>query len=180
MPDLRFISGNTHKIKEAQSILAPIGFDITGVKIKIEEIQTLDIQHIVRDKCVKAFKKIGRPLFVEHTALFLEDLNGYPGGLTESFWETLGPDKFSERFRGSAVIARTVIGYCDGQKINQFSGEISGSISEIPRGNRDFQWDCVFVPVGYDETFAELGDKKNEISMRRLALDQFAQALKGA
>jgi XTP/dITP diphosphohydrolase len=45
-------------------------------------------------------------------------------------------------------------------------------------GSKDFQWDCVFVPNGYSETFAQMGDRKNEISMRRKALDAFAAFLK--
>ena len=48
-----------------------------------------------------------------------------------------------------------------------------GSIVTPPRGNRAFQWDCIFVPDGESETFAELGERKNKISMRRKALEQF-------
>jgi len=40
-----------------------------------------------------------------------------------------------------------------------------------------FQWDCVFVPNGHIQTFAEMGEAKDEISMRRKALDQFAAYL---
>ena len=49
--------------------------------------------------------------------------------------------------------------------------------STDPRGNREFQWDCVFIPKGYEETFAEMGKKKNEISMRKLAFDSFREFL---
>ena len=49
-----------------------------------------------------------------------------------------------------------------------------------PRVDHGFQWDCVFQPDGYTETFAEMGTaKKNEISMRRKALDKFAAFLHG-
>jgi XTP/dITP diphosphohydrolase len=53
-------------------------------------------------------------------------------------------------------------------------------VPAIPAGLRDFQWDCVFVPDGYTETFAEMGDRKNDISMRRKALDAFAVFLKAS
>jgi XTP/dITP diphosphohydrolase len=77
------------------------------------------------------------------------------------------------------VLAKTRIGYCDGRRIHQFEGEISGRLSPQPQGNRDFQWDCVFVPDGSSQTFAEMGeDAKNAISMRRKALDVFAEYLR--
>jgi XTP/dITP diphosphohydrolase len=77
------------------------------------------------------------------------------------------------------VTAKTWIGYCDGRRIYQFEGEIRGRIASQPRGDRSFQWDCVFVPDGYEETFAEMGERKNQISMRRIALDRLAAHLKG-
>lgn len=67
----------------------------------------------------------------------------------------------------------TTIGYCNGKKIEIFQGHIRGNIVDKPRGDQSFQWDCVFQPEGYDKTFAELGDLKNEISMRRKALEEF-------
>lgn len=180
--DIRFLSSNIHKIREVEAILAPVGVRIIPAPIKIEEIQTEDVQRLVRDKVLKAFERIGRPVFVEHTGLHLPALNGLPGGLTQIFWDRLQADSFVSLVKnlGSRLItARTVIGYCDSQNIHYFEGEVSGSVPDAPTGPRDFQWDCVFVPDGFSQTFAELGDKKNEISMRRKALDQFAVFLRG-
>lgn len=179
---LRFLSNNKYKIAEVRSILGTIGVDVVPVGKKIEEIQTTDIEKLVRDKCVKAFRIIGRPLFVEHTGLFIEKMNHFPGGLTQIFWDTLDADRVSSLFGqgdDSRVLAKTRIGYCDGRRIHQFEGEISGRLSPQPQGNRDFQWDCVFVPDGSSQTFAEMGeDAKNAISMRRKALDVFAEYLR--
>ncbi|MFB9241332.1 non-canonical purine NTP pyrophosphatase [Massilia antarctica] len=44
---------------------------------------------------------------------------------------------------------------------------IDGSVPRNPAGPSDFQWDCVFIPDGYTQTFAEMGAAKDEISMRR-------------
>lgn len=178
MPKLRFISGNKYKLAEAQAILAPLGLDIVAVPQKIEEIQTKDVAALVADKCVKAFKIVGRPLFVEHTGLFMDSLNGFPGGLTEVFWETLKADLFCQLFGGSSLTAQTIIGYCDGRKVRQFQGEVRGTVPTSPRGDPGFQWDCAFVPHGHKETFAEMGVRKNDISMRRIALDAFATELR--
>lgn len=174
--EVRFISGNGYKIQEAKEILEAGGINVVPVNIKIEELQTRDTTKLVRDKVLKAFTSIGRPLFVEHTGLYLNYLKGFPGGLTQIFWDTLQADLFTELLnenKDTSVIAKTVIGYCDGKQIYMFEGEVQGNISTEPRGNRDFQWDCVFIPDGYDQTFAELGKIKNNISMRRRALDSF-------
>ena len=178
---IRFLSANQHKLNEARQILTPVGVDVIAVKRRIEELQTEDVDRLVRDKLAQAFAIIGKPLFVEHTGLYLAGMNGLPAGLTQIFWDKLEADKFATLVQGTgnvSVTAKTVLGYCDGRKIHIFSGEIEGTVPAIPAGPRDFQWDCVFVPKGHKITFAEMGDDKNKISMRRKALDAFSEFLK--
>jgi XTP/dITP diphosphohydrolase len=180
---VRFLSGNRHKIDEAAAILKVVGVEVVPLEIKLAELQTPDTELIVTDKAAKAFHKIGHPLFVEQTGLFIDRLNGFPGGLTQVFWDALEADRVAQLFGAgvdTGVTARTIIGYCDGRKIVHFQGEIRGRIAPKPTGNRAFQWDCVFIPDGETETFAEMGDRKNSISMRRKALDKLAQHLKEA
>ena len=180
--DIRFISANPFKIQEVETILNPMGVTVVASSIKLHELQTEDVQKLVRDKVLSAFRKIGRPVFVEHTGLRLAGLNGLPGGLTQIFWDKLQADAFVDLVQGlqsQGVTAETTIGYCDSRNIYFFTGAVKGTVPEVPRGGRDFQWDCVFVPEGYDQTFAELGDEKHEISMRRRALQKFAEYLKG-
>ena len=178
---LRFLSGNPQKIAEARAILSPAGFEITAVEKRLDEIQSGDVELLVRDKCIKAFRLIGRPVFVEHTGLYIEALNGFPGGLTQIFWDTLGADRVAQLFAreddGHAT-ARTRIGYCDGRCVRQFEGAVNGKLAPEPRGDTA-QWDCVFIPEGSDQTFAEMGERKNEVSMRCKALDRFAAFLRG-
>lgn len=178
---IRFVSQNEHKVREIQEILQPANIEVIAVNEKIEEIQTENVSLLVRDKLLKAFSITGRPVFVEHTGLYINQLNNLPGGLTQIFWDKLQADNFSTLLGSgpsTAVTAKTIIGYCDGKKVHTFSGEIEGDICSPPRGSRDFQWDCVFVPKGQHETFAEMGSKKNSISMRKLAFDQFISYLK--
>lgn len=175
------MSGNQHKIDEVQRILNPAGVDIVPVSRKIEELQTEDVKSLVRDKLTKAFDAIGRPLFVEHTGLYLKGLNGLPAGLTQIFWDRLQSDNFAKLVSGlgdARVTAKTMLGYCDGREIHLFEGEIEGTVPHAPSGPQDFQWDCVFIPNGQSKTFAEMGTAKDEISMRRKALDKFANYLK--
>ncbi|MBY0588719.1 non-canonical purine NTP pyrophosphatase [bacterium] len=179
--DVRFVTNNVHKVAEARSILAAAGVHVVHLAQKVDELQTIDTAVLVKDKTLKAFANVGRPLFVEHTGLYLRHLNDLPGGLTQIFWDKLESDRFAELFGNTAdtfAIAKTVIGFTDGRGFFTFAGSIAGNIAPDPRGPRDFQWDCVFIPEGEDKTFAEMGDRKNEISMRRAALDDFATFLK--
>lgn len=174
---VRFLSSNPHKVAEVCAILSPSGIDPIAVDRKIDEIQTADVTSLIRDKAIKAFQMIGRPLFVEHTGLYTAALNEFPGGLTQVFWDTLGPDRVAALFASlgnQTVTAKTHIGYIDGRRIRIFEGAVHGAFADVPRGPRDFQWDCVFVPEGTTQTFAEMGElEKNKISMRRLAQDSF-------
>jgi XTP/dITP diphosphohydrolase len=57
-------------------------------------------------------------------------------------------------------------------------GSVEGDITEEPRGTEGFGYDCVFVPMNYDKTFAELGDEvKNKISQRRGVIDGICEIL---
>ncbi len=73
------------------------------------------------------------------------------------------------RFRCSVAIADE-----DGSIIHVSSGKCEGTIALAPKGSRGFGYDPIFIPNGFEETFAELGAEiKNRISHR-------TQALKGA
>lgn len=175
-----FLSSNKYKIAEVQAILNSETISVLPRNEKINEIQSNDMEEIAIDKAIKAFMNIGRPVIVEQTGLLLRDFGNLPGGLTQIFWDSLEADNFARYFSATEtalVVAKTVIAYCDGRTIKTFEGEIEGRIVSPPRGNRDFQWDCVFQPIGYEETFAEMGEKKNDISMRKIAVQKLKEYL---
>lgn len=99
------------------------------------------------------------------------------------FWDRLKEERFADLVSGlgdAKVTAKTILGYCDGREIHLFEGEIDGTVPRKPAGPTHFQWDCVFVPSGSLKTFAEMGPAKDDISMRRKALDLFAAYLKSS
>lgn len=178
--DVRFVSKNKHKIREVSDFFSSSKHNILPLSIDVIELQTNDMAKLVEDKVVKAFQKVGRPLFVEHTGLYLESLNEFPGGLTQVFWDTIEAERFASIFGNlekRQVKASTTIGYCDGKNIKFFEGDIKGKIAKQPLGDCIFQWDCVFIPDGFEMTFAQLGSKKSEISMRKKAFDKFIEYL---
>lgn len=175
-----FVSSNEYKMKEVEEILSSEAITIRQASQKINEIQSQDMNEIVKDKVIKAFTMIRRPVVVEQTGLLIKEFGNLPGGLTQIFWDSLEADRFSQIFSsiGTAeVTAKTVLAFCDGKRVYIFEGTCEGHIVSPPRGNRDFQWDCVFEPDGYKETFAEMGEKKNEISMRKEALEKLRNFL---
>ena len=95
---LLFVSQNPDKISEAISLCAPRGIEIEPYKEKVEELQTDDSKRLVRDKLLKAFRRVKRKLIVEHTGLRIHDFGGLPAGLTQIFWDKLKADGFCRYF----------------------------------------------------------------------------------
>jgi XTP/dITP diphosphohydrolase len=88
--------------------------------------------------------------------------------------------KRTARFRcviaPAAVLAGKIEGaspvcYADEFEPQTFDGACEGRIIFVPRGENGFGYDPLFVPVGFEQTFAELGeDVKNQLSHRAKAL----------
>ncbi|ASS73987.1 hypothetical protein CIG75_02640 [Tumebacillus algifaecis] len=185
---LYFISGSKSKQKEMERLCVSHGIQMASTKVEINELQTKNLEELVRDKVKKAFDTLKRPLFVEHTMLQLEletgDMSHFPGALTSIIWEELGEVHFSELFGGKKAKATAMIGYCDGKKIYTFQESVCGSISPVPRGEGGFGWDRIFVPNGQarrqERTFAELElvGKKDEYSMRSAVLKKLGEHIK--
>jgi XTP/dITP diphosphohydrolase len=178
---IRFLSVNPGKYNELGLLLGPAYSLIQDVR-EIHELQMEDMDVLVRDKILKAFAMVRRPVIVDHTGLSFDLLKGFPAGLTSVFYGKLKDHGIASLIGKSSnpkVIATTLLAYCDGRRIHTFRGEALGTIADSPRGTEGFQWDTVFIPDGFDQTYAELGQiKKNEISMRRRAFDLFAAFLR--
>jgi len=80
--NLYFATKNDYKFEEFKNLIKDTQYVITKSTAPIEEIQTENIKALVEDKVIKAFHKIRRPVFVDHTGLYLEILDGFPGGLS--------------------------------------------------------------------------------------------------
>ena len=83
------------------------------------------------------------------------------------------PEQRTARFRCVIALAR------DGKVIATFDGAVEGVIVDEPKGAGGFGYDPLFVPDGYDETFAQLpADVKNRISHRGRALQKAVEFLR--
>jgi len=175
---LYFITGNGNKLKEVQAVLP----QVQSLNLDLPEIQELDAKKIIEKKLEEAIKAHPkREIFCEDTSLYINCLNGLPGPLIKWFMQSLGNQGIYDlvkHYSDLTATARTVIGYSGRGEIKFFSGEVYGKIVK-PRGETTFGWDPLFQPNGYDKTFAEMSKaEKNEISMRRKALEQLRDYLR--
>ena len=178
--EIYFMSSNKNKLKEIAELLNSPNITVHAVLNTIKEIQSNDMNEIAARKALEAFQQIRRPVLVDQTGLFIKNFGNLPGGLTQIFWDSLGAEKFSDIFaknQPANATASIVIAHCDGKKIRLFEGSIDGRIVCPPRGDRQFQWDCIFEPNGYDQTFAEMGEQKKDISMRKIAIEKLKSFL---
>jgi non-canonical purine NTP pyrophosphatase (RdgB/HAM1 family) len=174
-----FVTGNKDKLREAQAMWS----EIEGIDIDLDEIQEMDGRKIIEAKLKEAIKqKPGIPLIVEDQSLMIDGMNGLPGPLIKWFLKSVGREgvyKMAKLFGNQQAIARVTLGFVDKSGENKyFEGIVKGKIVE-PRGESDFGWDPIFIPDGFNKTFAEMGvEEKNKISHRKIALEKLREFVK--
>lgn len=174
-----FATKNENKFREVNDIL---GRSLEQVSVELFEPQGVKVEDVVREKAEDAFRKTGKFVLVEDTSLEFAVWNGLPGALIKWFLDTVGNEGILKMLAGETnrkAIAKTAVGFFDGAQARVFVGEISGTIPEVVRGTSGFGWDSIFVPDGYEKSFAEMTSaEKNAISMRKLALERMKTELK--
>jgi XTP/dITP diphosphohydrolase len=175
----KFVTDNLNKVREASEILS---FSFESVKVDgLFEIQSPDIDLVVRHKAEQAYSILQCPVMVEDSGLVFHAWNGLPGALVKWFEETVscvGMLKMIEGFDDRSATAICCFALYDGKDINIARGEVNGTISKSIRGSNGFGWDVIFIPEGYEQTYGEMAAKeKNAISHRKRALDKLKQKL---
>ncbi len=178
---LLFVSSNAGKAREVEAML---GEPVDQLALDLPEIQSLDVEAVVREKALTAFARVGRPVLVEDTGLYIDALQGLPGALVRWFLITVGPAGICALIPPGAergARARSAVAFCDGATVEIFTGETAGTIARRPAGSDGFGWDPIFRPAGASRTFAEMNQaEKHRYSMRRQALDRLRERLRGA
>lgn len=132
------------------------------------------------------YKEYGLNCFADDTGLLVDALGGLPGvhsaryaGVQKNSDDNMKKllealqEKTNRKARFETVIALQV-----NTALHYFSGVVEGTIIRKKRGNRGFGYDPIFIPDGYNQTFAELPLKiKNKISHRGLAIKQLIRFL---
>lgn len=178
MKKLTFITGNAGKAKYLCDYFHIL---VDHIKLDLHEIQSLDLREVVEDKARRAYEIVKSPVLVEDVSLIFYGFKKLPGPLIKWFLETLGNDglcKLLDNINDRSAFAEVEFAICDENGVHTFSGSMEGSISESPRGEMGFGWDPIFIPKGYDKTWAEMtDDEKHATSMRKIALIKMTKFL---
>ncbi|OIP02144.1 MAG: non-canonical purine NTP pyrophosphatase [Bacteroidetes bacterium CG2_30_33_31] len=189
MKKLVFATNNNHKIKEMKAILSG-SFEILSLSDIncFEEIaETSDtLAGNAEQKANWIKDNFQVDCFADDTGLEVEYLGGAPGVYSARYaGENVSYSDNNEKLLKNLQSAtnrkaafKTVICLKLDGETYFFYGEVQGKIIEENRGTSGFGYDPIFIPEGYNLTFAELGDSiKNEISHRAKATKKLIEFL---
>jgi len=189
MKEIVFATNNQHKLRELQQILGNRFKLLSLVDIGCNEDipeESPTIEENSMDKAVYVFEKYGKDCFADDTGLEVEALDGRPGVISARYaGEEKNMDKNIEKVLSELAGKtnwkarfKTVISLIINGEKHQFEGIINGTIIKDKRGENGFGYDPVFVPDGYNITFAEMdADEKNKISHRGRAVQKLVDFL---
>ena len=185
-----FATNNKHKLEEIKDILGK-DFEIVslaeiGCHEDIPETG-LTLEENARQKSTYIVEHYNHDCFADDTGLEVDALKGEPGVHSARYAE--GTDHDSEanmrkllskmsNVKDRTARFRTVISLIINGVEHQFEGRVEGRIATEKHGNEGFGYDPIFIPEGYDKSFAELGEEvKNQISHRARAVKKLAEYL---
>lgn len=184
---------NKGKVVEMQAILAP--YDVTvrsAGEMNLSEPEENGDTFIAnaKIKALSAAKESGLPALGDDSGLCVHALDNRPGIYSARYnepkkngfkyaMECLNTEMGDAKDRTAHFACALVIAWPDGHT-EEFEGRVNGTLCYPPRGDNGFGYDPMFVPDGYDQSFAELSSAvKNEISHRANALKLFTQGCLG-
>ncbi len=181
---------NLGKLQELRQLLGDLPLDLywLGDFPNIEAVPETGASFIENAslKAVVYARQTGRLALADDSGLEVDALGGAPGVLSARYAGEASSDVerieklltelsiYPEAKRSARFVSAVVIASGEGRILNVSTAKCEGHIDFAPRGVGGFGYDPIFIPVGYDKTFAELkAETKNQISHR-------AQALLGA
>lgn len=184
-----FATNNAHKLEEVTAIL---GNRIELLSLKDinchtdipETADTLEGNALLKAQFIQ--ENYQMDCFADDTGLEVEALNGEPGVYSARYAgdghnaeaNMLKLLHAMEGIENRKAQFRTVFALIIDGKEHLFEGVIKGEIIKTRRGNSGFGYDPVFVPEGYSQTFAEMGNElKNKISHRAIATKKLCKFL---
>ncbi|MEA4987146.1 MAG: XTP/dITP diphosphatase [Anaerovorax sp.] len=186
---------NKHKIEEMSAITKEFGMNMVsrldaGIPdFEIEE-DGKTFEENSEKKAREIMKVCGDITIADDSGLMVDALDGAPGVYSARFsGEDSNDEKNNEKLlmllkdvpeekRTAKFVSVITMVYPNGRKIVA-RGECKGHILYKGRGNNGFGYDPLFVPDGFDRTFAELSaEEKNKISHRSIALRNLREKLK--
>ena len=190
MKNLVFATSNPNKIKEANDLL-PADLEVKGLKDIgcTEDVPETSptIQGNALQKARYVFENYKVNCFSEDTGLEIDALNGEPGVYTARY---AGEARDKEANMAKAIANlegksnrgaqfRTVIALIIDGEEHTFEGIARGTIAMQKQGTEGFGYDPIFIPEGFDRSFAQMTQaEKNEISHRGQAVRKLVKFLR--
>jgi non-canonical purine NTP pyrophosphatase (RdgB/HAM1 family) len=139
--------------------------NLEALSIDLPEIQSLDMEEVLRAKACRAWEMARRPVVVEETGLELAALNGFPGPLVKWMLQAIEAEGIARAalvHGDPRVKAVCMLLWTDGAGTILARGETDGELVLPPRGTHGFGWDPVFRPAGETLTYGELADREKD------------------
>ncbi|MFT7150060.1 MAG: XTP/dITP diphosphohydrolase [Nonlabens sp.] len=188
MKKICFATNNAHKLAEVQSILGD-RFEVQSLKDigfegeLPETHETLEENSL--EKAEFLFNQFKVPVFSDDSGLEVTALGGKPGVHTAHYAGDRNADKNMDKVLSELEGTndrsgqfRAVVTYIDASGVQQFEGIIKGQVALEKIGKDGFGYDPIFIPEGYNQTFAELSaEVKNTMSHRKRSVEKLAQFL---
>lgn len=179
-------SSNKNKVKEIRELLNHIDLEVLSKnELEIEKFETIEDGESLEENSLKKAKdlreRVNYMVIADDSGLFVNSLDGEPGVYSSRYAgfegrDDLNIEKLLKNLKNKNKDAhfKTVITLiAEDDKVYIVEGSCHGEIASIPRGSNGFGYDPIFIPKGYNKTFAELGDEiKNKISHRAKALEK--------
>ena len=197
MKTLVFASNNAHKLEEIRAILGN-KFDVKSLKDIGSNVDIPETGTTFRENALQKARYVkehfGFDCFADDSGLQVEALGGEPGvysaryavkngrQVTAGNKDDANMDVLLEKLareENRKACFRTCIALIYDGETHFFDGVVEGHIITEKRGDGGFGYDPLFVPDGYEKTFAEMGNEvKNNISHRARAVAQLAEFLR--
>ncbi len=184
-------SHNSGKIEEIKTMLSPLGIEVvSAAELNLPDVEETGttFEENARLKAETLSKICGLPCLADDSGLCVSVLGGKPGVYSARYAPdrdfNKGMDLLIEEIKAtrqndwSAYFACVLALAVPQEETLIFEGRVNGKIIDEKRGGAGFGYDPIFVPGGYDRTFAEFSrEAKNQISHRGKAFRQFSEFL---
>lgn len=194
MKELIIATKNKGKLKEFESMLAPLGFSVTSLldypEIPDVEETGLTFAENASIKAMTMARYFQKPVIADDSGLCVDALSGQPGVHSARYAgvekdDTKNNEKLIHELKHVKEEARTarfhcalILAYPDGKE-EVFEGTCEGVITTEPKGSNGFGYDPLLLIPSKGKTMAELTmEEKNEISHRKKAIQQLQERLK--
>lgn len=195
--DIYFVTGNKHKVEEAQIALKGSGIKVHLLDADKIEPDEWTLEEVARNNAKRIADETGKTVIVEDTGVFFEAFDNFPGNKPRRWFEKLGYNGLLGKFKvgtlneitNRSAHFKTIIGYCEPHKEPiLFSGELHGRIAKEVKGTDEnvLPYERIFICEGVSKNekkderylYEYSREEKDKFSHRGIAFRKLREYLK--